>query len=167
MSEVKRRRQNVKRIILMLALFAFIPATGCERIARTVPFGQENVLSQIIKAEGQYKNASYMFITKMAGLRIAFDKPVDGSLIPLPGVTVGRVTNIIAIIVAGDDEGWRLIDTSNINALVFGQDISSDVQSLAGDFTLIAVDGAKYLGKVNADGDIELQPAGTVNAAGE
>jgi hypothetical protein len=130
----------------MLVLLAFIPVIGCAG------------MSELVRAEGESKNASYIAENRFVGIRLGFEQPLEGS-IPLPSVRVGRADSVFGIMAPGKDEGLRYRNRRNIRIDAGGEGLPG-AAAVSGDETIIAIDSYKYLGEIppaGVAGEVEVK----------
>jgi hypothetical protein len=105
-------------------------------------------MSDLVRAEGESKNASYIAENRFVGIRVGFEQPSEGN-IPLPSIRVGRADSVFGIMAPGKDEGLRYRNRRNIRLDAGGEGLP-DAGAVSGDETIIAIDEYKYLGEIPA-----------------
>lgn len=125
---------NRKLILLIAVLSVAALSIGCAG------------MSDLVRAEGESKNASYVFETRFTGVKLGFEQPVEGN-IPLPVVKFGKADNVFGIIAPGKEDGMRYRNRRNI-ILEATAEGGPGAAALSGDETIIAIDKMEYLGTI-------------------
>jgi hypothetical protein len=105
-------------------------------------------MSDLVRAEGESKNASYIAENRFVGIRVGFEQPAEGN-IPLPSIRLGRADSVFGIMAPGKDEGLRYRNRRNIRMDAGGEGLPG-AAAVSGDETIIAIDEYKYLGEIPA-----------------
>jgi hypothetical protein len=123
------------KLILLIALVAMVTLTaGCAG------------MSDLVKAEGEFKNASYVSENRFTGVSVGFEQPAEGRL-PLPAIRFGKADSLFGIMAPGKDDGLRYRNRRNIRLDAAVEGVPG-AGAVSGDETIIAIDKMEYLGTI-------------------
>ena len=123
-------------LLLMALLSAATLSVGCAG------------MSDLVRAEGESKNASYIAENRFVGMRIGFEQPAEGN-IPLPSIRLGRADSVFGIMAPGKDDALRYRNRRNIRLEAAVEGVPG-AGAVSGDETIIAIDKMEYLGTIPA-----------------
>jgi len=101
-------------------------------------------LSELVKAEGEAKNASYVVESRGFAIGVGFEKPAEGN-IPLPWVGYKKFDIVTGIMAPGEGDALRYRNRRDME-LSGGVEGMPGAEAVSGDETVIAIDSYGYLG---------------------
>jgi hypothetical protein len=94
-------------------------------------------MNELVKAEGIYKNASYVAENRWWGIKIGFEQPAEGNL-ALPTVKLGKGDSVFGVMAPGSDDDLIYRNRRNIEVNSGGETLPG-AAAISADETIIGI----------------------------